>query len=195
MRKCITPEDILPTATFAQERTGHKKRLETLKKPRRVCVGPFAAFYFENYDTLWWQIQEMLRIEQGGAEQLADEIEAYAPLLPQGSDWRTTMMFEIPDAAVRKKLLAKLGHIEKHITLQVDEHIVTAHPTGEDQRTTEAGKTSAVHFLRFSFTETQKQLILEGNASLTIAITHPHYTHNTLLSQETGLSLRADLAA
>src|SRR5450432_3125858 len=108
----ITPADILPPKEYDSRRAALKKELLPMKKNRRVEVGPFATFYFENYATMWLQVQEMLRIEKGGAEQLAGELQAYNPLIPQGDELIATMMLEIEDADRRDRELRRLGHIE-----------------------------------------------------------------------------------
>src|SRR3984957_196103 len=101
----ITPQDLLPITEYDARRKTLKANLVPVKKSRRVEVGPFATFYFENYATMWLQVQEMLRIEKGGEEQLAGELEAYNPLIPQGRELIATLMLEIEDARRRDKVL------------------------------------------------------------------------------------------
>lgn len=193
----LSAGDFLPSALFLEKRPLHVKRLKAIRASRRLHVGPYAVFLFENRDTLWWQIQEMLRIEQGGEEQLADELAAYTPMLPQGSDWVATLMFEIPDSTRRRTLLQQWGHIEKHIHLHIGQERVMATPVGDDERTTPDGKTSAVHFLRFHFSASQKNLLMHEAAhtmlSLQLHITHPAYTHSASLTESTHKALRQDL--
>lgn len=191
----LSPSDILPNAVFEAERERHRARLAPLRRLRRVAVGPYAMFYFECFDTLWWQIQEMVRIERGDQEQIADEIAAYRSLLPQGSDWTTTLMFEIPGEVQRRTLLAELGHVEKAVVLRVNDEAIQAQPTDEDIRTTDAGKTSAVHFLRFAFPKAIKDDLLNDDPKVTLAITHPNYPHETRLSSNLLQALRSDLTA
>src|SRR5450755_1456050 len=138
----ITPADILPPKEYDSRRAALKKELLPVKKLRRVEVGPFATFYFENYATMWLQVQEMLRIEKGGEEQLAGELEAYNPLIPQGDELIATMMLEIEDAARRNATLLTLGGIEETVFLQIGGERVKATPTEYDDRTTSDGKTS-----------------------------------------------------
>src|SRR5271156_6870961 len=97
----ITPEDLLPVAEYDVRRKTLKTNLIPMKRQRRIEVGPFATFYFENYATMWLQVQEMLRIEKGGEEQIAGELDAYNPLIPQGDELIATMMLEIEDATRR----------------------------------------------------------------------------------------------
>src|SRR3546814_10258277 len=120
-----------------------------------LSVGPFCTFYFENYATMWWQIHEMLYIEKGGEEQIADELAAYAPLIPKGAELVATFMIEVDDAKRRPAVLTQLGGIDEKIVLEFAGHRVAAVPEDDAERTREDGKTSAVHFLRFPFTAEQ----------------------------------------
>ena len=108
----ITRDDILPANEYDQQRKSLKANLIPIKKLRRIEVGPFATFYFENYATMWLQVQEMLRIEKGGAEQVAGELEAYNPLIPQGDELIATMMIEIEDADRREADIEQIGRSE-----------------------------------------------------------------------------------
>lgn len=110
--RTITRADILPVERYASERRQHKSRIAAIKQKRRVEVGPYATFYFENYDTMWHQVHEMLYIERGGEAQIKDELEAYNPLIPQGDELVATVMFEIEDAARRERELTRLGGVE-----------------------------------------------------------------------------------
>ena len=139
----ITPADILPLPEYDFRRAALKQNLLPVKKLRRVEVGPFATFYFENYATMWLQVQEMLRIEKGGAEQLAGELEAYNPLIPQGDELIATMMLEIEDETRRHKTLLTLGGIERHVSLEIGAEKIAATPTAYDDRTT-AGRQNLV---------------------------------------------------
>src|ERR1700689_3529762 len=147
----ITPEDILAESEYDGQRAKLKQNLLPMKKLRRIEVGPFATFYFENYATMWLQVQEMLRIEKGGEEQLAGELEAYNPLIPQGDELIATMMLEIEDANRRHNTLLTLGGIEETVFLEIGGEKIAATPTEYDDRTTPDGKTSSVHWLRFKF--------------------------------------------
>src|ERR1700748_3310686 len=109
----ITEADLLSDADYATQRPTLRADSIATKKNRRVEVGPFATFYFENYATMWLQVQEMLRIEKGGKDQIAGELEAYNPLIPQGSELIATLMLEIEDGARRDKVLRTLGNIEE----------------------------------------------------------------------------------
>jgi hypothetical protein len=195
MAKAFTPADILPLDVYEQQRP--EKRLEVLeiKKNRRVHVGPYAVFLFENAATLWWQIHEMLRIEKGGDAQLEDELRAYNPLLPQGSDLVATLMLEISDSAERKTLLAQWGHLEETVFLQVGDFSVQARCVDTEERTDLSGKTSSVHFLRFSFDGQAKLAFLKGSSPISLRITHPGYAHQALLPKAVHEALCKDLAS
>src|SRR5580704_6268716 len=125
----ITPADILPLPEYDSRRAALKQNILPMKKNRRVEVGPFATFYFENYATMWLQVQEMLRIEKGGEEQLAGELEAYNPLIPQGDELIATMMLEIEDANRRHNTLLTLGGIEETVFLEIGGTRINATPT------------------------------------------------------------------
>src|SRR5579863_10650141 len=148
----ITPQDLLSITEYEFRRKALKQNLIPVKRQRRVEVGPFATFYFENYATMWLQVQEMLRIEKGGSEQIAGELEAYNPLIPQGEELIATLMLEIEDADRRNATLLTLGGIEETIFLEVGSSRIDATPTEYDDRTTADGKTSSVHWLRFKLT-------------------------------------------
>src|SRR5579863_8396212 len=126
MKRQLTTADILSPEDYARVRAEKRGAMIALKKKRRVAVGPYATFYFENYDTMWLQIQEMLRIEKGGAEQLRDELRAYAPLVPKGDELVATMMIEIEDEKRRAAALATLGGIQDTIELRFGGDVIKA---------------------------------------------------------------------
>ena len=154
----ITPADLLPPAEYDQQRKTLKANQIPMKKLRRIEVGPFATFYFENYATMWLQVQEMLRIEKGGAEQIAGELDAYNPLIPQGDELIATLMLEIEDANRRNSVLLTLGGIEETVFLEIGAQTIRATPTEYDDRTTPDGKTSSVHWLRFKLTRPKSRI-------------------------------------
>src|SRR6202046_3113256 len=151
----IVAADLLAPAEYESQRKSLKQNLIPVKKLRRIEVGPFATFYFENYATMWLQVQEMLRIEKGGDEQVAGELEAYNPLIPQGDELIATMMLEIEDANRRNATLFTLGGIEETVFLDIGGDKIAATPTEYDDRTTPDGKTSSVHWLRFKLSKDQ----------------------------------------
>jgi hypothetical protein len=188
----ITPADILPFQEYDQRRAALKQNLLPVKKLRRVEVGPFATFYFENYATMWLQVQEMLRIEKGGDEQLAGELQAYNPLIPQGDELIATLMLEIEDGNRRNATLLTLGGIEETVFMEIGAEKITATPTEYDDRTTPDGKTSSVHWLRFKLTPLQVARF--KNERVVIGVGHKSYGHMAVLSDETRAALAKDFA-
>jgi len=190
----ITPEDLLPIEEYDIRRKALKQNLIPMKKLRRVEVGPFATFYFESYATMWLQVQEMLRIERGGTEQIAGELEAYNPLIPQGDELIATMMLEIEDANRRNAVLLTLGGIEETVFMEIGADIIRATPTEYDDRTTADGKTSSVHWLRFKLTPGQIARFKDGGERVVLGVSHPSYGHMAVLSAETRAALAKDFA-
>jgi hypothetical protein len=190
----ITPQDILPLMEYEQQRKALKAELIPVKKLRRVSVGPFATFYFENYATMWLQVQEMLRIEKGGDAQVPGELEAYNPLIPQGSELIATLMLEIEDARRRDAVLLTLGGIEETVFLEVGGQTIHATPTDYEDRTTPEGKTSSVHWLRFSFTPEQIAAFRDQSQRVVLGVSHKNYGHMAVLTAETRAALAGDFA-
>ena len=119
MKRAITRADILPMDVYARERKALRQSVMAVKRNRRIEVGPFATFHFENYQTMWHQVHEMLLIEKGGAAQIEDELSAYNPLVPKGRELVATILLEIEDPARRARELAKLGGIEHRMFLEI----------------------------------------------------------------------------
>ena len=188
----ITPADLLPIAEYDLQRKSLKANLIPVKKQRRVEVGPFATFYFENYATMWLQVQEMLRIEKGGAEQIPGELDAYNPLIPQGSELIATLMLEIEDANRRNAVLLTLGGIEENVFLEIGSDTIKATPTEYNDRTTADGKTSSVHWLRFKLTP--NQIARFKNERVVLGVSHRNYGHMAVLTAETRAALAKDFA-
>jgi len=186
----ITPADLLPIAEYDQLRKSLKANLIPVKKQRRVEVGPFATFYFENYATMWLQVQEMLRIERGGEEQIAGELDAYNPLIPQGSELIATLMIEIEDGNRRNAVLLTLGGIEETVFLEIGPETIHATPTEYDDRTTADGKTSSVHWVRFKLTK--EQIARFKSEKVVIGLSHRNYGHMAVLGDETKAALAKD---
>jgi len=190
----LTRADILPMERYERERREHRKRISALKQNRRVEVGPHATFYFENFDTMWHQVHEMLAVERGGEAQLSSELEAYNPLIPKGSELVATVMFEIEDPVQRDKLLHRLGGVEHKMYLSVaGEKIVgEADPTREN--TSPEGKASSVQFMRFPFSSAQKAKFKTPGTQVIAGIEHPNYGHMAVLSEATRQALAEDLS-
>jgi hypothetical protein len=188
----ITPDDIIDTATYTAERKAHRQRQREIKKNRRVDVGPVVSFYFENRDTMWHQIQEMLYIEKGGPEQVADELDAYNPLVPEGRDLRCTMMIEIDDPLRREQMLRRMGWIDEKIVLRVGDRAVPAEPLHDAERNTPDGKTSSVHFLVFRFDDATVAAFRDPATRVALEIEHEAYGHGAQIAGATRASLAAD---
>src|SRR6195952_3892184 len=190
----ITAADILPDAQYNAKRAELRAASIAAKKLRRIEVGPYATFYFENYDSMWLQVQEMLRIEKGGAEQIPGELAAYNPLIPQGDELIATMMLEIEDEKRRNAVLLTLGGIEESVFLEIGGDVVRATPTEYDDRTTADGKTSSVHWLRFKLTPLQIAHFRADSERVVLGVSHPQYGHMAVLTAETRAALAKDFA-
>jgi hypothetical protein len=188
----ITHADILSPEAFAAERAEIRRRLIPVKKKRRVEVGPFATFYFENYDTMWLQVQEMLHIEKGGETQIGGELEAYNPLIPQGRELIATLMLEIEDPARRNAVLLTLAGIEDCVSMDVAGQPIKALPTEYEDRTTPDGKTSSVHWVRFVFSPEEIARFRSGEGRVVLEIAHAGYGHMAVIPPETRCELAKD---
>ena len=194
LQRRITRDDILPVDDFARIRGERRQQLLPVKRLRRIEVGPFCTFYFENYDTMLFQVQEMLHIERGGEAQITDELEAYNPLIPQGSELVATVMFEIGDPVRRLETLRRLTNVERHIFISIGEEKVYCVPEEDVERTSEDGKTSSVHFVRFPLTEAQIAAFRGREAAVYIGIDHENYSHMAQLSEASRDELARDFA-
>ena len=190
----ITPADIVPDAEFAAQRKARRAALLPVKQLRRVSLGPYCTVYFESFETMLFQVQEMLLIEKGGAAQLADELEAYNPLVPNGSELTATVMFEIEDPVRRDLILRRLGGVEDHFFLRVDQARVGAVQEGDIERTREDGKTSSVHFLHFPLTAAQKAAFRDPAQQVMVGCDHELYHHLAVLSPAVRAELAKDFA-
>ncbi|MDE1931966.1 MAG: DUF3501 family protein [Alphaproteobacteria bacterium] len=190
----LTRADILPLDQYERERRAHRQRITALKQNRRVEVGPLATFYFENFDTMWHQVHEMLAVERGGEAQIADELAAYNPLIPKGDELIATVMFEIDDPVLRARVLGQLGGVERRMYVSVaGEKIVgDADPTREN--TSPEGKASSVQFMRFRFNQAQKEKFRAPGTRVEVGIEHPNYHHIAVLNDAARQTLAADLA-
>ncbi|MGD9538968.1 MAG: DUF3501 family protein [Alphaproteobacteria bacterium] len=190
----ITRADIMPMEAYAEARKERRAAITALKRNRRVQVGPYATFYFENYDTMWQQVHEMLFIERGGEAQVADELDAYNPLIPQGRELVATLMFEIADARVRQRTLSSLGHVEDTIELDVGGTIVKAASAEHDtERTNEEGKTSSVHFLKFPLSDEAIRKFKTPGTRITLGFGHRNYGHLAVVPEPVRAALAEDL--
>jgi hypothetical protein len=191
--RLITSADIIAPAQYAAERAARRKAIIELKRVRRVSVGLFATFYFENFATMLQQILEMLHIEKGGPAQLADELDAYNPLIPNGRELCATFMLEIADEIVRARTLAELGAIDEAVYLELAGARIAARPERDIERTKADGKTSSVHFLHFPFTDDEAAAFKRPGARAILGVEHARYGHMAVLSEPTRAALAADL--
>lgn len=188
----ITPADILAYEKYAAERAEFRKNLIPTKKNRRMEVGPFATFYFENYETMWLQVQEMLHIEKGGEGQIEGELDAYNPLIPQGSELIATLMLEIEDPNRRARELMRLAGIEESTYLELAGERIPGQPTEYDDRTTPDGKTSSVHWVRFRFDNDQIAKFKNPAIPVILGVAHAAYGHMAVMPPEVRAELSKD---
>lgn len=194
MKREITRADIIDINDYAKNRREHRKRVTEIKRNRRVEVGPFATFYFENFDTMWHQVHEMLHIERGGEAQIKDELDAYNPLIPQGNELIATVMFEIDDPKRRDTVLATLGGVEKCTYLSVGGDRVMGEPDPTRENTSPDGKASAVQFIRFRFSPAQIAKFREPGTQVLVGIDHPRYGHIAVMPEAVRAALTGDFA-
>ena len=190
----VTRTDLISDDDYAKIRRERRAALLPVKRLRRVELGPFCTVYFECFDTMLFQIQEMLLTERGGEAQIADELAAYNPLIPQGAELVATVMFEIEDPVRRATMLARLGGVEDCFFLQIGEGRAPGVPEGDIERTREDGKTSSVHFLRFGLTPAQIAVFRDPKTAIMLGCDHPAYSHLAGLSPATRAELSRDFA-
>ena len=190
----ILKEDIMPLDVYIKNRKELRKNIVNFKKDRRIALGPYATFYFESYETMLAQVQEMLYIEKGGDEQLKDELIAYNPLIPNGKELTATLMFEIDNPVSRAAFLGKVGGIEEKIFMKIGDEMIKAIPEEDVDRTSAEGKASSVQFIHFNLTDEQIQKFKSEGAEVEIGINHKEYSHSTKLSLANLSSLSADFS-
>lgn len=190
----IAPADILAWEQYAAERSAFRKNIVAMKKNRRVEVGPLVTFYFENYDTMWLQVQEMLHIEKGGEAQLPDELQAYNPLIPQGDELIATLMIEIDDPTRRDRELYRLAGIEESTYIALNQERIPGVPTEYDERTTPDGKTSSVHWVRFEFIPEQIEKFKMPSVEAVLGVAHAAYSHMAVIVPDVRAELAKDFA-
>ena len=190
----IQKSDIMPLDAYIKNRKELRKNIVNFKKNRRIALGPYATFYFESYETMLAQVQEMLYIEKGGDEQLHDELIAYNPLIPNGKELTATLMFEIDNPISRATFLGKVGGIEEMVFMKINGETVKAVPEEDVDRTSAEGKASSVQFIHFNFTDEQIQKFKSSDVNIEIGMDHKHYSHSTKLSKENIASLSEDFS-
>lgn len=182
----------MPMPEYGRVRDQKRREMAKIKRNRRVSVGPDVTFYFESYDTMLYQVHEMLHIEQGGDDQIEDELRAYNPLIPDGRNLVATMMIEIEEPARRQRILRQLGGIENCIELTFGTERVPAVPGDDEERTTADGKTSSVHFLKFPFSPAQIAAFRAPDTRVVIGIHHANYQHMAVMPEAVRAALAAD---
>ena len=190
----IQKSDIMPLDAYIKDRKELRKNIVNFKKNRRVALGPYATFYFESYETMLAQVQEMLYIEKGGDEQLHDELIAYNPLIPNGKELTATLMFEIDNPISRAAFLGKVGGIEEMVFMKLNGETIKAVPEEDVDRTSAEGKASSVQFIHFNFTDEQIQKFKSNDVNIELGMDHKEYSHTTKLSKENISSLSADFS-
>jgi hypothetical protein len=190
--RTITRDDLISNEDYALIRQTKRAENVARKKRRSMSVGPFVTVLFECWDSMWLQIQDMLYIEKGGEAQIADELAAYNPMVPNGRELTATVLIEIEDAQRRTQILSTLGGIEDAMYLDVAGHKIKAVPESDVERTNDAGKTSAVHFFHFPFTDEDIAHFRDMNQSVTFVIEHPNYGHMARMPQTVREELSKD---
>ena len=191
----ITRESLMTLESYAKARTDFRAKVLEHKKPRAVPLGDHVTLLFEDELTIRYQIQEMLRIEKTFEESgIQDELEAYNPLIPDGRNFKATMLIEYPDVEERRVALAKLKGIEDRVWVQVEGSPRVYAIADEDLERENEEKTSSVHFVRFELTKEMAEALKYGVA-LSIGVDHPNYTASQApVSQATRAALVKDLA-
>ena len=192
IKKKIEKEDLIPADIYTNNRKKIRKELVEFKKNRRIALGPYATFYFESFETMLAQVQEMMHIEKGGEEQLKDELSAYNPLVPNGKELTATLMFEIDNPITRATFLGKVGGIEEKVFMKIDNDIIKAIPEEDVDRTSAEGKASSVQFIHFKLNDDQITKFKSNSLNIEVGIDHKEYSHTTKLTQESVKSLSAD---
>ncbi|MBA1340178.1 MAG: Protein of unknown function (DUF3501) [Pelagibacterales bacterium] len=188
----IEKKDLLAPKIYEQSRKQIRKELIKFKKNRRIALGPYATFYFESFETMLGQVQEMLYIEKGGDEQLKDELTIYNPLVPSGKELVATLMFEIDNPVSRSIFLGKIGGVEKNVFMKIENEKIYAIPETDIDRTSAEGKASSVQFIHFKLKDEQIIMFRNINSNIEIGIEHKEYLHTTKLTEENIKSLLTD---
>ena len=191
-KRKVEKADLAPVEIYSQNRKKYRKELVEFKKNRRVAIGPYATFYFESFETMLGQVQEMMHIEKGGDEQLKDELSAYNPLIPKGNELVATLMFEIDNPTLRADFLNKVGGIEEKVYMLVGKEKVIAIPEKDLDRTSAEGKASSVQFIHFNFSRDQIKNFRNISCEIVVGIDHKFYNHMSKISEEVRSSLVKD---
>ena len=188
----LTHADLMSLETYARERAVFRERVLAHKRLRNLAVGPHTTWCFEDQLTVQYQIQEMLRAERiFEADAIQEELDSYNPLIPDGSNWKATLLIEYPDVEDRRVALGKLKGVERRCWVSVGGERVLAIADEDLERENEE-KTSAVHFLRFELSPSTHAAAKAG-AAIELGVDHPAYRHSVTLSPESARSLAGDL--
>jgi hypothetical protein len=189
----LTRADLMSLEQYSENRPAFREKVLAHKAPRKIAIGPNASLYFEDRLTVQYQIQEMLRVERiFESSGINEELEAYNPLIPDGSNWKATFMLEFPNAEERKIWLSKLIGVERQTWVQIQGYEPVLAIANEDLERETAEKTAAVHFLRFELSPAMISALKAG-AGLSMGISHPAYTYTIQASEASRASLLADL--
>ena len=191
----LTPADLLGLERYARERIDFRARVLEHKRHRQLAVGPNMTWCFEDRLTIQYQVQEMLRVERIFEPQgIAEELDAYNPLIPDGMNWKVTLLIEFPDVTERHRQLAQLKGVERRCWMEVGGHSAVYAIADEDLERENAEKTSAVHFLRFDLTA-EMIAALRAGAPLAAGVDHERYSHRVSpVPEAVRAALIADLA-
>ena len=177
--KKLTRDDLYSLEKYAELRSRFREQVMAHKQHRQVAIGPNATLYFEDRMTMQYQVQEMLRIERiFEADGINDELAAYNPLIPDGSNWKATFMVEFPEVEERREALRRLKGVENRVWVRVAGFEPVRPHVDEDLEREDEEKTSAVHFMRFELTSEMVKAVKQG-AAIAMGIDHPVYTHQT----------------
>lgn len=189
----ITPDSLMTLEAYAKWRKAHKGEVIAHRKLRSVALGEHITLLFESELTMRYQIQEMLRIEKIFEEEgIQAEIDAYAPLVPDGSNWKATMLIEYPDVNERRRELARLIGVADRMFIEVEGHPRVYAIADEDLDRENEEKTSAVHFLRFELAPAMRAAVQAG-AEVKLGCDHTNYPAHVAIAPETLASLASDL--
>ena len=188
----IEKSDILSRDEYKSKRKSLREKMVLRKRFRRVDIGPYVTMYFENKDTIIHQINEMVYIENGGEEQINDEILAYKSLIPDGQELVATVMIEIDSPIKRAEFLAKMGGFEEQISIKIGDQLIKGRAELDGDRTTADGKASSVQFVHFEFEQEAVDIIKNHMDNVTISINHENYKHSSILNSDTVKELVKD---
>ena len=188
----IEKSEILSRDEYKIKRKSLREKMVYRKKFRRVDIGPYITMYFENKDTIIHQINEMVYIENGGEDQINDEILAYKSLVPNGRELVATVMVEIDSPIKRAEFLAKMGGFEEQMSIKIDDRIIKGKAELDGDRTTADGKASSVQFVHFEFDDEAVNNIKNNMENVSISINHESYKHSAILNTDTVEELIKD---